>query len=223
MVQLALLFSHNRESLQDYLEKETGKALCLVITDNSTSMLSVKTRGKSVSVRLHWIFLNAGNDVIREIAGFIKNRRSRTPLIGKFIKDNRHFLKENPCRPTPIRIHGRHFNLREIFNSINDEYFEGRITASITWGNRNQRWAVKRRTLGSYSSHTNTIRINPCLDRKNVPLYFLKFIVFHEMLHGDMHEDKKNGRRSMHSAEFRRRERLFRHYGKAVSWEKRLL
>jgi hypothetical protein len=47
----------------------------------STSMISLKTKGGIVYVRLHRIFLHAGNDVIFEIAQFIKNRKARTPLI----------------------------------------------------------------------------------------------------------------------------------------------
>jgi len=75
--------------------------------------------------------------------------------------------------------------------------------------------------LGSYCKHTGTIRINPVLDRRNVPLYFIRFVVYHEMLHSSMREERKNGRRSVHNPEFRKRERLFREYEKAISWEKK--
>jgi hypothetical protein len=79
--QLFLPLFHNEDSLRDYLEKITGKSISLKITDNSTSMISLKTKGGIVYVRLHRIFLNAGNDVIEEISQFIKKRKSRTPLI----------------------------------------------------------------------------------------------------------------------------------------------
>jgi predicted metal-dependent hydrolase len=221
MEQLNFLFSHNKNALEEYFKQETDKTVFLTLTDNSTSMLSVKTKGNSVFVRLHWMFLHAGNDVIREIAEFIKKRRDKTPLISKFIRDNQNCLKNKQPKTVSIRTQGRYHNLKEFFNSLNNEYFGGRITASITWGKNNPRWAVRKRTLGSYSSHTNTIRINSVLDRKNVPRYFINFVIYHEMLHSDMHREKKNGRRLVHSSEFKRRERLFEHYEKAISWEKR--
>jgi hypothetical protein len=40
------------------------------------------------------------------------------------------------------------------------------------------------------------------------------------MLHADMDVETKNGRRSVHSREFRRREKLFKDYERATAWEK---
>jgi predicted metal-dependent hydrolase len=80
---------------------------------------------------------------------------------------------------------------------------------------------VKKRILGSFSSHTNTIWINPMLDRKNIPGFYVRYIVFHEMLHSIIKEEAKNGRRSPHSRAFRQRERQFGEYERAMEWEKK--
>jgi hypothetical protein len=223
LFQLDLFFTYNRESLQDYLTKNTGKPVSLEVTDNSSSMLSVKRKGNKVFVRLHWMFLNAGNDVIREIAEFIISRKGGIPLIRQFIRGNSHFLKKKSVRSVSIRTQGKYHDLHEIFTFLNDKYFKGRITSPVTWGNKLSRRAVKKRTLGSYSRSSSTIIINPFLDTKKVPRYFLEFVVYHEMLHSEMlfEETKKNGRRPIHSSEFKKRERLFEQYDKAVSWEKR--
>jgi predicted SprT family Zn-dependent metalloprotease len=222
-VQMNLLFSHSKDILSSYLEKETGKAVSLTITDNSTSMISVKTKGNLISIRLHRMFLDAGNGVIREIAAFVKRRKSGTPLIRDFIRKNQTFLenKNGSCRKVAFRTRGKCHDLQELFGLVNDKYFGGRIRASISWGKKIPRWAVRKRTLGSYSHQTNTIWINPVLDRKNIPRYLVKFIVYHEMLHCDIPVEKKKGRRLVHSTEFKRRERLFEHYEKVLSWEKR--
>jgi predicted metal-dependent hydrolase len=222
MLQLGLFFQNNKETLRDYFEKATGKPVSLTITDNSTSMLSVKTRQKTVLVRLHCMFLHAGNDVIIEVAEFVKKRRGSTPLITSFIRENEKYLRNRPFRQKSTRdTKGRYHNLREIFDSLNNEYFSGSVSASIEWGKKSYRWAVRNRTLGSYSSSNNIIRINPVLDKKNVPLYFIRFVAYHEMLHANLHEKEKDRRRLVHSAEFKRRERLFDRYEKAVSWEKK--
>lgn len=222
MFQLSLQFSNSKDTLKEYLEKITRKSVSLTLTDNYTSMLSIRTKNNSVSVRMHWIFLNADKEIIREIANFIKTRKSWTPLIRKFISENRNCLKnrERNSRQPKIRTQGRFYNLREIFDSLNNNYFEGGITTSISWGKWNSRKAVKKRTLGSYCVSTNTIRINPVLDRKNVPHYFIEYVIYHEMLHSAVTWEKKNGRKSVHTSEFRKRERLFKEYDKAISWEK---
>jgi predicted metal-dependent hydrolase len=218
--QLSLPLSHSEESLRNYFENATGSTISLAITDNSTSMLSLKTKGGIVYVRLHRMFLDSGNDVIFEIAEFIKNRKARTPLIRNFIKQNRNYLKKKPPKKLFINTQGKYYDLCEIYAKINKEYFNGRVTACITWGLKSPKYAVRKRTLGSYSSHTNTIRINPILDKKSIPRYFIEFIVYHEMLHADMDIETKNGRRSVHSREFKRREKLFGDYEKAIAWEK---
>ncbi|BCB96881.1 hypothetical protein JZK55_18030 [Dissulfurispira thermophila] len=214
------LLPYDEIFLNNYLQKITGKDISLKITDNSTTMLSLKMKKGNVHLRIHRIFLHASNDVILEIANFVKNTNAKTPLIRDFIKQNINYLNKKLPKKLSIKTQGEYYNLGDIYEKVNNEYFNGRITASITWGAKSPRYAVRKRTLGSYSSHTNTIRINPILDKKSVPRYFIEFIVYHEMLHADMGVKTKNGRRSVHSREFRRREKLFVNYEKAITWEK---
>ncbi len=220
MEQITLPFKHDENYSRNYLEKAIGKSILLTITDNSYSMLSVKTKKEMVAVRLHKIFLDAGADILNEIARFIKDRKRKTPLITKFIRQNSNRLKKSSYRRLNIKNQGKYHDLSDIYRSINNEYFEGKITSSITWGTKCKSHSVKKRTLGSYNKYSNTIRINPVLDTKRAPHYFIEFIVYHEMLHVDIDIKEKNGRRVIHSREFTQRERLFKHYKKAISWEK---
>jgi len=224
MFQLNLQFLNNKDTMRDSLEKMTGRPVSLRITDNATSLLSIRTRQDLVNVRIHWMFLKAGDDIIREISGFIKKRKGCTPLIRKFIHENRSCIKlrdSSSCSPVIIRTQGRFHDLGEMFATLNNAYFGGRVSASISWGKRNPRRVVRKRILGSYSGHTNMIRINPVLDRKTVPGFFIRYIIYHEMLHSIVKEERKNGRRLLHSPAFRERERLFGEYEKAVAWEKK--
>ncbi len=221
MRQLALFFPLDKHGLRTFLEKAINKTVSLVITDNSKIMLSAKKDGKNVLVRLHRIFLSAGTDVLDEIADYIKDKKKKTPHVRSFIKQNIHCLKKRPPRRVTIQPRGRYYNLLDIYNLINREYFEGRVSAVITWGTKSSRRAARKRTLGSYSRQNNTIRINPILDTQKVPGYFLESIVYHEMLHADMPIETGTGKRLLHSSKFKRREKLFKHYNRVLAWEKK--
>jgi predicted SprT family Zn-dependent metalloprotease len=224
MFQMNFRHLNDKDTIRDSLEKMIGRSVSLNITDNVANLLSIRTKQDVVSVRMHWMFLKAGDDIIAEIAAFIRKRRGWTPLIRKFIRENRDCIRAGDSRPrlpAAIRTKGRFHDVGEMFSAINDKYFSRRIAASISWGKRNPQRAVKKRILGSYCRHSNTIRINPVLDRRTVPDFFIRYIVYHEMLHSDLEEGRKNGRRLLHGPAFRQRERLFEEHEKAASWEKR--
>jgi hypothetical protein len=218
--QLALPITRDEESLRSHFEKITGRSVSLTVTDNSTSMLSMRKKGERLFIRLQRIFLDAEDEVIAEIGAFLKKEGGKTPLLNGFVQQNRAQLRPASPRKTLVRTQGRYYDLEEIFDSVNKEYFHSRLSCPITWGTRNPRHVVRKRTLGSYNNHTRTIRIHPILDRKQVPRYFIEFVVYHEMLHADMGTVTALGRRSVHSREFRRREKMFRHNEKAVAWER---
>jgi hypothetical protein len=68
------------------------------------------------------------------------------------------------------------------------------------------------------------VRIHPRLDAADVPRFFVEFIVYHEMLHAARgQEGERNGRRVVHSKEFRAAERNFAQYKEAIEWEKKNL
>jgi hypothetical protein len=224
MFQLNFQYLNDKDMIRNSLEKMIGRSVSLNITNNAANLLSIRTKQDLVSVRMHWIFLKAGDDIIEEIAAFIRKRRGRTPLIRKFIRENRDCIRAGDSRPRPPAASctkGRFHDIGEMFAAINDKYFSRRIAASISWGNRNPRRVVRKRILGSYCRHTNTIRISTVLDKKTVPAFFIMYIIYHEMLHSDMEEERKNGRRLLHGPAFRQRERLFEEHEKAAAWEKR--
>ncbi len=217
--QLTMHFCHDDASLQRYLEACLGPAVSLVLTDNSTSMLSARVKGGVTHVRLHRMFLNAGEPVLAEIVSFLKCRKGAKSCFRDFVRRNRERLREKPPKKISVKTIGRHHDLRELFDEINAEYFESAIDALITWGVRSSRYAVRKRTLGSYNGSSNIIRINPVLDKKSVPRYFVAFVVYHEMLHKVVGKSRQGSRRCVHSQEFKKMERLFKQYERAKAWE----
>lgn len=115
---------------------------------------------------------------------------------------------------------GRFFNLKEIFERLNHEYFEGAVSIKITWG-RNIPNGRRYIRFGSYTERNNIIRIHPSLDREDIPSYFIESIVYHEMLHKVVGARIVNGRRRIHTPEFKNIEKRFKYYKEAREWEKK--
>jgi len=216
---LDLSFGHTEHSLRRSLEKTLNRPVSLVLTENSTSMLSARVSDGVLSVRMHRMFLMAGNGVLEEIVSFLKNKRCDMPLFRGFVRDNRGQLANKAPNRVMQRTAGKYHDIGELYREINGKYFGNTIDASITWGTHRPRLAVRKRTLGSYSERANMIRINPVLDRRTVPRYFVAFIVYHEMLHAAMGTPLRGKRRSIHSREFRISEKAFEEYELAAAWE----
>ena len=221
--QLTLPFDRDLSCLNDRLAHLSGKTVSLAVTDNATSMLSAAKKNGHIAVRLHRMFLHAGDEVLSAVAGFIAGRKEYRPVIRDFIRENSPRPKHHSCRRIALKPHGTIYCLTDIFDRLNREYFDGRITAGITWGKNRCGRRPRRITLGSYCSATNIIRITPLLDRRSVPAYAVEFIVYHEMIHADLRVKTLPGRRRLHTKEFRMRERQFAAYEKALAWEKKNL
>ena len=217
MEQLPLQIETDGLFLKRFFEAALKRPVELVLTNNSSRMLSFKPSGHGINMRLSKVFLSAPQDVLHEAASFIKRRGGPTPVMNRFLR----LAASTTVRPRRVkaRIQGRHHDLASAFERINSEYFEGRIDAAITWS-RKQPGRVRRRTLGSYCPMSRTVRINPVLDNASVPELFVDFIVYHEMLHAHVGIGDKGGRRVVHSREFREKERAFKRFEDAGIWER---
>jgi len=219
-MKLPVLPDHNERTLRDYLQQTVSKPVLLTITNNTVSMLSVRERQSGIFVRLHRMFLSAGSDVLDEIRAFIKSRKKPILKVREFILRNQSHLDARTPRAVSIKTRGRHCDLLEAFDALNRKYFSGAVTAAITWGKRSPCRAVRKRRLGSYQRDRNIIRINPVLDSRSVPRYFIEYVVYHEMLHAAERTECIAGRQRVHSREFKRREKLFAFYEQALAWER---
>jgi hypothetical protein len=164
----------------------------------------------------------------------LRSDRTASRLVGQYIDRNGHRIR--PARPTrgPLRPEGRHHDLDAILAELDRTCFEGTVgDVLVTWGRRpravvrargrarrgRQRGTIK---LGSYSELERVVRVHPCLDRAWVPRYFVRYVVFHELLHHVVpSDDGSGGRARLHPPAFLRRERQFSDYARAAAWERR--
>jgi len=202
-------------------------SLAVTLTDNRHTMISVRrdhSRGPRYRVRLHHMFADADPIVTRALARYIgSNDPAASRVLGTFIDAQQHrvrALARVPHTPT-LETRGRHFDLQQMYDDLNDRYFAGTISARITWGQRcgrpRRRNSIK---MGSYSVEERLIRVHRSLDRAFVPRYFVEWIVYHEMLHQVHQAALVNGRRQFHTPAFLADEARFEHYQRARAWER---
>ena len=212
--------------LADVLSRRVGERVRLLVHDNRSTMLSFRRRTGWLAYRIHHMFLDAPHEVVEALATFAgvapaARRREASERIDAYVLQHR--VRIGTPRAERLRPRGRTHDLEAIFQRLNAEHFEGRVEAGIGWGaHRGGRGAGRRRRTiktGVYLHEAKQIRIHPALDRPEVPELYVAAVVFHEMLHQVVPAVERNGRRVVHGAEFRRRERAYPDHEAARRWE----
>lgn len=214
--------------LADRLSDLLAERVRLTIHDNRSTMVSFRRDGGELRYRVHHMFLGAPPEVVEALAGFAgpargasARRRAAGRRIDLWVRGNRaHIAQPDPARLQP---RGRAHDLQALFDRLNARHFDGAIDARIGWGP--VRGGRRRRTVktGVYVQDARIIRIHPTLDRPEVPEFYVAAVVFHEMLHQAVPAVERNGRRVVHGADFRRRERAYPDHARARAWEERHL
>ena len=221
------LFVHEgaRQSLERRLNMASaGVPVALSISDNTHAMISHRYEGGILRVRLHHMFLDAPGEVQLALARYIlRDDREASELLSRYIGTNGHRVIRR-SRHIKLNPRGKHHDLFEIFQELNDRYFDNEVDALVTWGKRSHSKLPVRQTikLGSYSAAERLIRIHPVLHKGWVPRYFVASILHHEMLHHAVPETREHdGKRAqLHPPEFRAREREFRYFERSLTWER---
>ncbi len=134
----------------------------------------------------------------------------------------KYLFKMPPVRKRIPRhqTQGEHYNLKEIYDLLNRDYFESKLELGITWFGSAERKARRHRKLGLFCFRTNQIKIHRLLDQAHFPPYFISYVVYHEMLHSVCPPVKaRRGRYRIHHSDFKMKEREFADYAAAKRWE----
>lgn len=103
---------------------------------------------------------------------------------------------------------GKQYDLVEVFNTVNRQYFDGKIEQPVLgWGKR-----VSRTHLGHWDPAHKAIALSPFLDRPEVPRLVVLFVMYHEILHILHPVEHDGGRRRVHTRSFRAAEKQFEGY-----------
>ena len=192
----------------------------LALTDNRRTMISTRRRGAGLHVRLHRMFLDAGPLVQAALGRYLARRDARASrLVGEFIEANRDRIRAAP--PHLLRTSGHHHDLSSLLAEVSHAEFGGPLDGvRITWGRPGAARRKRSIRLGTYSHEERLVRIHPSLDAAWVPRFFVRYIVFHELLHHVEPGIERNGRTEFHTPAFRAREQRYGDYARALAWER---
>lgn len=205
------------------LETITGRKLKLRINENRSTMLSVRWEPDYVNISLHRIFLQAPTNIMEALACYIRREdRTISKEVRRFIEEKSQGLDySSSVVSADLKVKGDIYDLSEIYQRINERYFNGKLDLKITWYGRTGRKARRQINLGLYHSLLLLVKIHGTLDHPTVPLYVVEFVVYHEMLHHVCRPTfDKQGTHRIHTPEFYAREKEFLHYEAASKWIK---
>jgi len=113
---------------------------------------------------------------------------------------------------------GTHYDLEEVFERLNRQYFDGLLGRPLLgWSRRRS-----RTSLGHYDLSHNAIIISRLLDSPVVPSPALEYVLFHEMLHLRYPAHHHGASRQVHPREFREAERAYPRLKEAKELLKRI-
>lgn len=215
-------------ALRHALERESGLQVQVTVTRNRVRMISVRFPSRAqAAVRLRPEFLKAPDALVSELSAYLRSRDARRwRAVAAFA---RAIPAVTPSAPLPpVSSQGHVWDLAALRDEVNRTFFHGRVDCRISWGRvRPQRRQPQCRgrsiRYGSWDAATRTIRIHPLLDNARVPRDFMRYLVFHEMLHVLVPVEGRQGRRIYHPAGFRALERRYPDYARMRQLSRELL
>ncbi|WP_052055932.1 SprT-like domain-containing protein [Myxosarcina sp. GI1] len=98
-----------------------------------------------------------------------------------------------------------YYDLEELFHRLNREYFTGKLAKPrLSWNK-----ILTQRKLGHYEPLRDRVVMSRTLDNPQVPQMVVELVLYHELLHKYHGVKWVNGKRMVHTPEFRRSERKF--------------
>lgn len=212
------------------MRQRFGPRVSIAFTNNRRSMVSLQRKANhTATLRIQKGFELAPDaildDLTRLLAGHNTAAWSRVCAFAKTIPVSGPPLKlEDPAR---LKTKGAVFDLQELLDEINAEFFDSSLATRITWGQKKPSRRGRRRSrslqFGSWDESLNLVRIHPALDDPRVPRNFLRYLVHHELCHAACPPVRNpEGPRKIHHPQFKALEARFPNRARMEATGKRL-
>ncbi len=205
------------KNLKKSLREKINPDLEVEIIRDSKSLLHIENIHNKRKLRIHSCFIRAPEQIIEAIAQYITGKRKRYNRNKIIAFARRTFSTQLPeCTETDYK--GKFYNLKQIFDQLNKTYFNNSIKCDISFSRRFSGKRTRSIVFGNYNPGKNLIRINRALDSESVPEFFIRYIIFHEMLHAHIYLSGMNS--SRHTKIFKKKENRYPELKLAEQWKK---
>ncbi|MDH5511020.1 MAG: hypothetical protein OEZ32_11810 [Nitrospinota bacterium] len=206
--------------LQDHL----GADFEVILTNNRGTVVSVDRNRTPARARVSRIFNFADSETIRQLGLFISGGGRLPAVVKSFIHERAPALTPRRGGGACLRTKGAVYDLGPIAAKVWRRYFSGPLKTRIMWGKHpNPRpKRARRRSIryGTYDRDRDLVTIHPALDCARVPVEFVEYVVYHEMLHKIVPPKvSADGAVRFHTREFKALERLFEGYDMLMKWQ----
>jgi hypothetical protein len=186
-------------------------------------VLTIRRREDAAYVRFSDLLQRAPLEVLEGAAALLLARVYRRKAPRALVEPYLNYARSDRTRSRISRMRrgrvrlastgprGRHFDLEQMFDQLNETYFLGSLRRPhIGWSTRS--W---RRQFGCYDPGPNQILLNRRMDHPAVPQVAVEYVLYHEMLHVK-HPTRRSGCSLVsHSSEFRAEEKRFAEFERA--------
>lgn len=187
-----------------------------------------KMRNNRIDIRISDMFKDSPDDVKTALVAILLCKIAKKPCPPAYTAAFRDYVNSSymTCLQKELRkFRGKEllvepkgdvYNLNDSFERVNKKYFNNELeNPKIAWSA-----SRARNRLGYLDSTTDIIRISRALDDAKVPISVLDYIVYHELLHIKHEIVYRNCRRTVHTREFKKDEKIYEEYESANRWLK---
>jgi hypothetical protein len=225
-----------------FLSRELDGQVEVVFTRARRTVLRLEPRGRKRTVRMNEFFAAAPGDVREAVVSWIRSgRRARTKLalLDAWVETQIEIVERTAPRRLTAVTRGRVHDLARLAEGLRASEFAadfppaaaegapaegGPAWPKLTWGRAPRTRTRRTLRLGSFDYWSGVVRMHPVLDQPAVPEHFVRYVLFHELLHAALPAERDGrGQRVYHSREFRRRERAYPGTAAALAWEQQHL
>jgi hypothetical protein len=216
--------SYVRQIAKKILNNGQGSIEVMIEFTNLALLYKGKKSSNVAKIVINEGFINASEEVLQAVvkSALLGNSQDSTRLIRSFASSSEYsdVLLELDLIAEVIaeNAQGKFYNLHHLFDKLNYEYFAANLVKPrLTWSQTNT-----YRKFGHYETARDRVVISLTLDDANIPEFVAEFVLYHELLHKYHGIKWVEGRRMVHTKEFRVYESRFKLYKEASVWLKKL-
>jgi hypothetical protein len=153
-----------------------------------------------------------------------RRARSAAATLDAWIDERVRSQEHAPRAAAKLEPRGQHHDLAHLAREVIASHFSTHSEHAwppVGWGRAQGSRSRRSLRLGSFDPVDRVVRLHRTLDSRDVPEWFVRYVLFHEFLHSVLDQPARSkGRRVIHGPEFKAREKAYPDFERALEWER---